>query len=130
MKIMKRMKIMKIMKRIKLNKKFIILLALLLSFIIVCLFFNTSIEGMEEEEELSEGEKDCNKKHEEKSTSWNDCMDAVENKEKAAEETQQMKDDLNISAPGDECPKVSSFYNLFAKAYCIAIKIRQGAQDV
>ena len=121
---------MKIMKRIKLNKKFIILLALLLSFTIVCLFFNTSIEGMEEEEELSEGEKDCNKYHEEKTTGWRECRVDASNKKRADKEAQQMKDDLNISAPGGECPKVSSFYNLFAKAYCIAIKIRQGAQDV
>ena len=117
------------MKRIKLNKKFIILLALLLSFTIVCLFFNTSIEGMEEEE-LSEGEKDCNKYHEEKTTGWRECRVDASNKKRAAEETQQMKDDLNISAPGGECPKVSSFYNLFAKAYCIAINIRRGAQDI
>ena len=86
------------------------------------------------EEELSEGEKDCNKYHEEKSPGWSDCMIAAKRearaKKEAKKEAQKLKDDIGISSPGGECPKITSFYTLFEKAYCVANNIRKGAQNI
>tara|TARA_B100000795_G_scaffold26710_1_gene17718 strand:- start:4306 stop:4689 length:384 start_codon:yes stop_codon:yes gene_type:complete len=51
-------------------------------------------------------------------------------KKEAAREANKIKDDLGISGPTFVCPEVTSLYNLFAKAYCIANNIRSGVQNI
>lgn len=110
-----------------------------LLFVFSCNIMNSNIEGAENYVKLTKEEKDdidkmCKDAHYKQEIEINKCIgkrrERAQNKKIADKEAQQMKDDLNISAPGGECPKVSSFYNLFAKAYCIAINIRRGAQDI
>ena len=49
---------------------------------------------------------------------------------KLAAESKLLQDDLGFSGPTWVCPEVTSFYNLFAKAYCISDNIRKGAQNI
>jgi hypothetical protein len=118
------------------RKKIIILLSLLLSFIIICLFFNNSIEGMEEDGP-SEGEKDCDEYHTAKTPSWADCKVAAKRKARAKKkakeakaEAKKIKDEMGMGAPAYECPEITSFNTFIIKAYCLAKNIRTSAQDV
>lgn len=58
-------------------------------------------------------------------------IEGAENKVTLTKEDEDDVGDIGVSVPsGDDCPKITSFYTLFAKAYCISDKIRKGAQDV
>tara|TARA_B110000008_G_scaffold275746_1_gene313774 strand:- start:27 stop:332 length:306 start_codon:yes stop_codon:yes gene_type:complete len=45
-------------------------------------------------------------------------------------EANKLKDDMGVGVPKYNCPEVTSFYTLFAKAYCLADNIRNGAQNI
>lgn len=131
------------MKRIKLNKKFIILLMIFLLYVFCCNIMHSTIEGAENKVKLTKEEKDeveaiCEESYGYSQEEKGKCIvkeRKLKLKNKIAEqESQKFKDDvgdIGVSVPsGDDCPKITSFYNLFAKAYCISDKIRKGAQDV
>jgi hypothetical protein len=126
------------MRTVKLNKKFIILLLIFLLFVFSCNIMNSTVEGAENlltDEDKKIITDDCNEIYGEKeSTRRDDCI--IDGKEKkinlirSKNEAKKLKDELGISAPKYKCPKVTSFYNLFAKANCLANNIRNGAQNI
>ncbi len=97
-----------------------------------------ALEGAENKGLLTQEEKDNIKNMCKESYSsedkQNNCIDnerfSTIKKKKAKQEAQQLKDDMGISSPGGKCPKITSFYTLFSKAYCVADNIRKGAQNV
>jgi len=126
------------MRTVKLNKKFIILLLIFLLFVFCCNVMNTTIEGAENKLKLTQ---------EEKNTVDELCKESYVSKEEQEKcigeerrlklktkiltnEANKLKDDMGVGVPKYNCPEVTSIYTLFAKAYCLADNIRNGAQNI
>ena len=126
------------MRTVKLNKKFIILLLIFLLFVFCCNVMHTTVEGAENKVTLTQ---------EEKNTVHELCKESYVSKEEqekcigeerrlklknkiAMNEANKLKDDMGVGVPKYNCPEVTSFYTLFAKAYCLADNIRNGAQNI
>jgi hypothetical protein len=99
---------------------------------------NSTVEGAENlltDEDKKIITDDCNEIYGEKESARREnCIwDGKEKKinlNRAKNDANEMKDELGISSPKYKCPEVTSFYNLFAKANCIANNIRNGIQNV
>ena len=107
-----------------------------LLFVFSCNIMHTTVEGAESiltQEEKDNIENMCKESYLSKDKR-EQCQEEERHseikKKKEKQEAQQLKDDMGISAPGGDCPKITSFYTLFAKAYCVADNIRKGAQNV
>ena len=130
------------MKKVKINKKFIILLIIFLLFVFCCKLMNSTIEGAENKDEiiLSPEElkiitDDCNYIHDiEDAKDRRKCISNGKAEKikikRGKNEAKKLKDEMGVSSPGSNCPEVNSFYNLFAKAYCLSNNIRKSAQNV
>ena len=110
-----------------------------LLYVFCCNIMHTTVEGAENYVKLTKEEKDdidtmCKDAHYKQEIEINKCIgkrrESAQNKKIAKKEAQQLKDDMGISSPGGKCPKITSFYTLFAKAHCVANNIRKGAQNV
>ena len=109
-----------------------------LLYVFCCNIMHTTVEGAESiltEEDIKILTDDCHIIHDvEDAKDRRKCISKAKakkiNEKRAKQEAQQMKDDMGISSPGGECPEITSFYTLFAKAHCVADNIRKGAQNV
>ena len=126
------------MRTVKLNKKFIILLLIFLLFVFCCNVMNTTIEGAENKLKLTQEEKNtvdelCKEsyvsKEEQEKCIGEERRLKLKNKI-VTNEANKLKDDMGVGVPKYNCPEVTSFYTLFAKAYCLADNIRNGAQNI
>jgi len=126
------------MRTVKLNKKFIILLLIFLLFVFCCNVMHTTVEGAENKVTLTQEEKNtvdelCKEsyvsKEEQEKCIGEERRLKLKNKI-AMNEANKLKDDMGVGVPKYNCPEVTSFYTLFAKAYCLADNIRNGAQNI
>lgn len=126
------------MRTIKLNKKFIILLLIFLLFVFCCNVMHTTVEGAENKVTLTQEEKNtvdelCKEsyvsKEEQEKCIGEERRLKLKNKI-VTNEANKLKDDMGVGVPKYNCPEVTSFYTLFAKAYCLADNIRNGAQNI
>ena len=125
------------MRTVKLNKKFIILLLIFLLFVFCCNVMHTTVEGAENKVTLTQEEKNtvdelCEESYVSKDKQQ-ECIGEERRlklkKKIAMNEVNKLKDDMGVGVPY-KCPEVTSFYTLFAKAYCLADNIRNGAQNI
>ena len=126
------------MRTVKLNKKFIILLLIFLLFVFCCNVMHTTVEGAENKVTLTQEEKNtvdelCKEsyvsKEEQEKCIGEERRLKLKNKI-AMNEANKLKDDMGVGVPKYNCPEVTSFYTLFAKAYCLADNIRNGAHNI
>jgi len=126
------------MRTVKLNKKFIILLLIFLLFVFCCNVMHTTVEGAENKVTLTQEEKNtvdelCKEsyvsKEEQEKCIGEERRLKLKNKI-VTNEANKLKDDMGVGVPKYNCPEVTSFYTLFAKAYCLADNIRNGAQNI
>ena len=126
------------MRTVKLNKKFIILLLIFLLFVFCCNVMHTTVEGAENKVTLTQEEKNtvdelCKEsyvsKEEQEKCIGEERRLKLKNKI-AMNEANKLKDAMGVGVPKYNCPEVTSFYTLFAKAYCLADNIRNGAQNI
>lgn len=125
------------MRTVKLNKKFIILLLIFLLFVFCCNVMHTTIEGAENKLKLTQEEKNtidelCKESYvskEEQEKCIGEERRHKLKKKNMENEANKLKDDMGVGVPY-KCPEVTSIYTLFAKAYCLADNIRNGAQNI